>query len=188
MKEKYVSKSLISIAEIKQEVAADKREKMQISGDAEDVELNGVKRIKIDKELEQGEDVIEKREEVQKSVTVHKITEMQISGNAVKVQLEEVAKENDTTVDKTREMQISGEEEFKLKEVAEEKGTSIKGVELGKEADLGKDDMKAVLVITEENDVSVHEVELSVASILVQERKEEIVSKSRKHKRELDNL
>ena len=44
-----------------------------------------------------------------------------------------------------------------------------------------------MLVVTEENDVSVHEVEISVASISVQERKEEAISKSRKHNRELED-
>ena len=53
------------------------------------------------------------------------------------------------TVDKTREMQISGDvEKFKLKDI-EEKDTFIKGVELGKEAELEKDVTKAVLIVTE---------------------------------------
>ena len=44
-------------------MTVDKRDAIQISGDTEDVELKGFEGIELDKELEQGEDVIEKREE-----------------------------------------------------------------------------------------------------------------------------
>ena len=42
--------------------------------------------------------------------------------------------------------------------------------------------------MTDEKDVSVHEAEISEASIPVEERKEEFVYKSREHKRELKDL
>ena len=45
-----------------------------------------------------------------------------------------------------------------------------------------------MLVVNEEKDVLVHETEISVVSILIEERKEGIISKSRKHKRELEDL
>ena len=45
-----------------------------------------------------------------------------------------------------------------------------------------------MLVVIEEKDVLIHEAEVFVASILVQERKEEVISKSRKHKRALEDL
>ena len=51
---------------------------MQISGDAENIELKGVGGVKLNKELEQDIDVIEKRKEVQKSAKVNEITKMQI--------------------------------------------------------------------------------------------------------------
>ena len=98
---------------------------------------------------------------------------------------QDVGKERDVSVHET---EISTAEEFKVKDVTEEKNTSIKGVQFGKEAELEKDVTKAVLVVTDENDASVHEAEISVASIPVQERKEETMSKSRKHKRELEDL
>ena len=60
---------------------------------------------------------------------------------------------------------ISVAEEFKLKDVVEVKDTSIKGVEHCKEAEIEKDVTKAVLVVSEEKDVSVNEVEIFVASI-----------------------
>ena len=43
------------------------------------------------------------------------------------------------------------------------KKASIKVVELGKEAELEKDVIKGVLIVTKEKDVSVHEAEISVA-------------------------
>ena len=70
-------------------------------------------------------------------------------------------------------MQISGDaEEFKL-------NTSIKGVKLGKEAELEKYVTEAMHVVTGEKDASIHEVEIFVASIPLQKRKEEAISKSR---------
>ena len=53
-----------------------------------------------------------------------------------------------TTVDEIREMQISGDaKEVKLKEDAEEKDTSVKGVELDEEAKLEKDVTKLCLLL-----------------------------------------
>ena len=60
-------------------------------------------------------------------------------------------------------------------------------VELGKVAGLEKDVAKA-LTSTEEKDVSVPEAEVSIASIPVQERKEENTSMLRKQKKELEDL
>ena len=57
---------------------------------------------------------------------------------------------------------ISVAEEFELKDVAEEKDTSMKGFEFGKETKLEKDFTKALLVATEEKEVLVHEAEISV--------------------------
>ena len=58
-------------------------------------------------------------------------------------------------------------EEFKLKDFVEENDTSMKGVELGNEAGQENEVIKAVLILTEEKDVLVHETEISVASISV---------------------
>ena len=91
----------------------------------------------------------------------------------------EVGEENDGSV---HENEISVAEEFELKDVAKEKDTSIEDVELSEEAGLEKDFIKAVLFVIEEKDVSVHEAEISVASIPLQGSKEEVVFMSRKHK------
>ena len=45
-----------------------------------------------------------------------------------------------------------------------------------------------MLVVTEEKDASVHKAEMSVASIPVQEKKEDVISKSRNGKRKLEDL
>ena len=45
-----------------------------------------------------------------------------------------------------------------------------------------------VFFVTEEQDILVHEAEISVAYITVQERKEEIISKSKKHETALKDL
>ena len=79
----------------------------------------------------------------------------------------EVGEEEDVSV---HDAEISVADEFKLKDVAEEKDVSIKGVELGKDSELEKDVTKAVLVVTEEKEVSVHDAEIYVASIPLQER------------------
>ena len=117
------------------------------------------------------------------------------------------------SVDKVREMQISGHaEEVELKAVSEEKDISIKVVELDKKAELEKDITKAVLVvdfidktgaiklsdeaeeteskntINEEKYISMHRTEISVASIPLEERKDEVLSNSKKTKRELEEL
>ena len=98
---------------------------------------------------------------------------------------QDVGEEKDVSVHKTK---ISGAEEFKLKYVAEEKDATMKGVEFGEEAELERDITKAVLVVATEKDFSVHEAEISVAFIPLQERKKEVVSMSRKCKRELEEL
>ena len=51
-----------------------------------------------------------------------------------------------------------------------------------------EEDVTKAAVVTEEKDVLVHEVEISVASIFVQEQKEGALSMPRKRKRELEDL
>ena len=72
------------------------------------------------------------------------------------------------------------------KELLKSEGASIKGVELGNEAETEEDVTKAVLVVMEGKDALVHETEISVASIPFEERKEEAIFMSRKHKKELE--
>ena len=52
---------------------------------------------------------------------------------------------------------ISVAEGFKLKEDIQETDTSIKSVEVGKEEELEKNVTQALLVVSEEKDISVHE-------------------------------
>ena len=60
-------------------------------------------------------------------------------------------KDKYATVEETSEITIERDpKEFKQKDIAKEKDTSIKGVEFGKEAELEKDFTEAVLVATEE--------------------------------------
>ena len=63
----------------------------------------------------------------------------------------------------------------------------IKGVELNKEAETEKDVTKAVVVAGKKM-FFVHKNKISVASIPLQERKEEAISMSGKHERELKDL
>ena len=61
---------------------------------------------------------------------------------------------------------ISVAEEFELKDVAEEKDTSIEVVEFGEEAELKKMSLNLCLLLLKKNKVLVHEAEISVAEQL----------------------
>ena len=112
-------------------------------------------------------------------------------------------KKEETVVEKAEEIKVSEGVQWKelKQDIGEERDvslheteisvaedTSIKDVELGKEAETEEDVTKAVLDDTEEKDILVHETEISVASIPVEERKEEAISMSRKHERELEDV
>ena len=140
-------------------------------------------------------DLGEKAEQIEKKTSldqkkvetiIEKTGGIKLSKDVKGTELKQVCKEKDVSVHETY---ISVAEEFKLNDVAEEKHTYIKVVELSKEAELKKGVTNAVFVVTEEKDVSIHEAEISVASNPVQERKKEyVMSKSRKNKRQLEDL
>ena len=83
VEERNVSESLIPIEKTKKEVTVNNREKMQISGDAESVDLKGAEGITIDKELEQERDA----SKTEKEVTVEKSKEVQESATGEKYQV-----------------------------------------------------------------------------------------------------